>query len=85
MPLFFMSNVTNFSGTCCCNHSVAEHLDFSDLCLSRESCLCDSFIDKEAKITPQKQQKVPKKEEQKQKEPIEDRQLDSYIATLARM
>ena len=72
-------------GTCYCNHSVAEHLDFSDLCLSRELCLCDRFLDKESKITPQKQQKVPKKEEQKQKEPIEDRQLDSYIATLARM
>jgi hypothetical protein len=73
-------------GTCCCNHSVAEHLDFSDLCLSRELCLCDRFLDKEAKITisPQKQQRVPKKEGQKQKEP-EDVQLTGYIQTLARM
>jgi hypothetical protein len=66
-------------GTCCCNHSVAEHLDSSDLCLSRELCQCDRFLDKEAKITPQKQQKVPKKEEQKER--IE---IDSYIQTLSR-
>ena len=69
-------------GTCCCNHSVAEHLDFSDLCLSRELCLCDRFLDKESKITPQKQQKVSKKEDVLQKE---TRQLDNYIQTLARI
>ncbi len=70
-------------GICCCNHSVAEHLDFSDLCLSRELCLCDRFIDKESKITiPQKDGKLPK-QEQKQKEQIEDIQLSTYIQQLA--
>jgi hypothetical protein len=63
---------------------VAEHLDFSDLCLNRELSLCDRFIDKEAKISisHHRLQKVHKKEEQKQKQ---KEQLDSYIQTLARI
>ena len=68
-------------GTCCCNHSVAEHLDFSDLCLSRELCLCDRFLDKDSKIaiSYQKQQ-VPKKEERK-----ENSLIVGYIQTLSKI
>ncbi|MGA9152746.1 MAG: hypothetical protein WBZ36_19385 [Candidatus Nitrosopolaris sp.] len=81
-------------GSCCCGHSVTEHLDYTDCCLSKEFCPCDRFLDKESKATvtiPQKEDgKLPRKKEdvlllQKQKEQIEDRQLDNYIQTLARM
>jgi hypothetical protein len=82
--------------SCCggCGHSVTEHLDYVDCCLSKELCLCDRFLDKESKATvtiPQKEDgKLPRKKEdvlllQKQKEQIEDRQLDNYIQTLARI
>jgi hypothetical protein len=79
---------------CCCGHSVTKHLDYTDCCLSKELCLCDRFLDKESKATvtiPQKgDRKLPRKKEdvlllQMQKEQIEDRQLDNFIQTLARI
>jgi hypothetical protein len=66
---------------CCCGHSVTEHLDYTDCCLSKELCLCDRFLDKESKATIPK--KIPrKKEDLLQKE---TGQLDNYIQTLARI
>jgi hypothetical protein len=54
-------------GTCCCGHSVNDHLDCVDCCLTKtkESCICERFIDKDYKMPiPQKQSKIPKEQEQ---------------------
>lgn len=54
-------------GTCCCGHSIMEHLDCTDCCIAKckEICICEKFHDKESKLTaPQKQGTIPKKEEQ---------------------
>jgi hypothetical protein len=70
---------------CCCGHSVTEHLDYTDCCLSKELCLCDRFLDKSFKVTatiPRKQDGKLRKEDVSQKE---TRQLDNYIQTLAQM
>lgn len=67
--------------SCCggCGHSVTEHLDYVDCCLSKELCLCDRFLDaSEMTIPQQKQGKLPHKQK-------EDKQLDSYIQQIARM
>lgn len=61
----FLINVKQ--GTCChfC-HSVNDHLDCVDCCLAKtkEICICEKFHDKKSKLTmPQKQGKIPKKEE----------------------
>jgi hypothetical protein len=76
-------------GTCCCGHSVNDRLDCVDCCIakSKEICICDGFKDKEYRVVAQtqKQGKLPKKEEQKQKEQIEDNQFENYIQTLAKM
>jgi hypothetical protein len=71
-------------GSCCCGHSVTEHLDYTDCCLSKEFCPCDRFLD-ESKITKKQDSKLPHKKDQKQKEQMEDRQLENYIQTLAKM
>ena len=66
---------------CCCGHSVTEHLDYADCCLSKELCLCDRFLDKEFKAKISK--KIPrKKDDLLQKE---TRHLDSYIQQMARI
>lgn len=71
----------------CCSHPISEHLDCVDCCLSKE-CLCDKFLEEGTSKPHQKQGKLPHKEllqKQMQKEQIEDKQLNSYIQTLARM
>jgi hypothetical protein len=61
---------TKQSSCCCgCGHSVTEHLDYVDCCLSKELCLCDRLL---------MQGKLPHKQK-------EDKQLDSYIQQIARM
>lgn len=39
-------------GTCCCGHSIMEHLDCIDCCIakSKEICICEQFHDKESKL-----------------------------------
>lgn len=71
-------------GSCCCNHSRSDHLDYIDCCLakSKELCICDRFLEKGSKIRIATKQdaKLPKKIEQKQKP-----EVYNYIETLARM
>ena len=75
--------------SCCggCGHSVTEHLEYVDCCLSKELCLCDRFLDtSEVTIPQQKQGKLPKKEqEQKDRIDLEDNKLNRYIQQLAKM
>jgi hypothetical protein len=74
------------SGTCICTHPKMDHLDCTTICLSKEPCICDRFLDKESKpIIPQKRDgnsKLSRKEDALQEE---TRQLDIYIQTLARV
>lgn len=67
--------------SCYCGHSVSDHLDYIDCCLSKELCLCDKFLDKESKVT------IPKKLQRKKEDVLqkETAQLDNYIQTLARI
>jgi len=54
-------------GTCCCSHSVNDHLDCVDCCLAKtkEICICEKYIEKGSKMTmPQKQSKFPRKEQE---------------------
>jgi hypothetical protein len=67
-------------GTCCCGHSVSDHLDRVDCCLCKELCDCERYLDENSRVTVP--QKLDGKLPQKQKE---DKQLDSYIQQIARM
>jgi hypothetical protein len=54
-------------GICCCSHSIMDHLDCDSYCLAKtkEICICERYLEKGSKmITPQKQGKLPKKEEE---------------------
>jgi DNA topoisomerase IB len=77
-------------GTCCCGHSINDHLRCVDCCLAKtkEICICEKYLEEGSKviISQTKQQKLPKMEEQKQKQKqIEDNQLNNYIQTLSKI
>ena len=66
-------------GTCCCGHSINDHLEMVDCCIakSEELCICDRFLDKESKTISRKQGKV--------KEDVQDQVVDNYIQQLAKI
>ena len=69
-------------GTCCCCHSINDHLEMVDCCIakSEELCICDRFLDKESKTISRKQGKV--KEDVL---PLQEQKVDSYIQQLAKL
>ena len=74
-------------GTCCCGHSINDHLEMVDCCIakSEELCICDRFLDKESKIITtisRKQGKLPQKEDVL---PLQDQKVDNYIQQLAKI
>jgi hypothetical protein len=85
---------TQLSNLCCCQHSMADHLDKTDCCLfaeDEELCLCTKFLDEGFRVSDTflTRRGTVRKERKTRAQVIEpevrDTQLDSYIESLAQM